>query len=170
MILNYIECGQIVSTHGVRGEVRVNPWCDSPKFLLQFKKFYLDNNGSKELSVVSSRVANNVVLMKIDGITTVEEAMKYKNSVLFIKREDADIGDRYFIQELIGCEVYHSETKEALGKIANVTQLPANDIWHIVKEGKEFLVPAVEQVIVKVNVADEVAYINPMKGIFDDED
>ena len=108
--------------------------------------------------------------MKIDGITTVEEAMKYKNSVLYIKREDADIGDRYFIQELIGCEVYHSETKEVLGRIANVTQLPANDIWHIVKDGKEFLVPAVEQVIVKVNVLDEVAYINPMKGIFDDED
>ena len=170
MILNYIECGQIVNTHGVRGEVRVNPWCDSPKFLLQFKKFYLDNNGSKEIVIVSSRVANNVVLMKINGITTVEEAMKYRNSVLYIKREDADIGDRYFIQELIGCDVFHNETKEFLGKIINVTQLPANDIWHVENDGKEYLVPAIEQVIASVDVADEVAYINPMKGIFDDED
>ena len=170
MILNLIECGQIVSTHGVRGEVRVNPWCDTPKFLLQFKKFYLDNVGTKEISIIASRVANNVVLMKIDGITTVEEAMKYKNTVLYIKREDADIGDRYFIQELIGCTVYHSETKELLGKITDVTQLPANDIWHISKGGKEYLVPAVEQVVANVNVADEVVYINPMKGIFDDED
>lgn len=170
MILKFIECGQIVNTHGVRGEVKVNPWCDSPKFLLQFKKFYLNNNGTRELTCVSSRVANNVVLMKLDGITTVEEAMKYKNAVLYIKREDADIGDRYFIQELIGCQVLCNETKEVLGKITNVTQLPANDIWHIEKNGKEYLVPAIEQVIVSVNVADEVAYINPMKGIFDDED
>ena len=77
--------------------------------------------------------------MKIDGIATVEEAMKYKNTILYIKREDADIGDRYFIQELIGCSVYHSETKELLGKITDVTQLPANDIWHISKDGKEYL-------------------------------
>jgi len=170
MILKFIECGEIVSTHGVRGEVKVNPWCDSPKFLLQFKKFYLDNNGLKELSCVSSRVANNVVLMKIEGVTTVEDAMKYKNSVLYIKREDADIGDRYFIQELIGCNVYDNETKDFLGKIINVTQLPANDIWHIQRDDREYLIPAVEQVIVSVNVGDEIAYINPMKGIFDDED
>ncbi len=170
MIKEFIECGQIVSTHGVRGEVRVNPWCDSPKFLLQFKKFYIDKVGSKELAVVSSRVANNIVLMKINGITTVEGAMKYKNTVLYIKRDDADIGDRYFIQELIGCTVFHSVTNEILGIISDVSQLPANDIWHVMKDGKEYLVPALEQVIVDVNVAEEKAYINPMKGIFDDED
>lgn len=170
MIMDFIECGQIVSTHGVRGEVRVNPWCDSPKFLLQFKKFYIDKVGSKDLSVISSRVANNIVLMKIDGIASVEDAMKLKNTVLYIKREDADIGDRYFIQELIGCTVFHSETKEELGVISDVSQLPANDIWHITKDGKEYLVPALKQVIVDVNVAEDKAYINPMKGIFDDED
>ena len=170
MVKEFIECGQIVATHGVRGEVKVNPWCDSPKFLLNFKKFYIDNLGTKELSVQSSRVANNVVLMKLKDVTTVEVAMKYKNTVIYIKRDDADIGDRYFIQELIGCIVYNSETNEMLGKITNVTQLPANDIWHIVKDDKEYLVPAIEQVIVKVDVAEEKAYINPMKGIFDDED
>ncbi len=170
MIKEFIECGQIVATHGVRGEVKVNPWCDSPKFLLQFKKFYIDKLGDKELNVQASRVANNVVLMKLKDVATVEEAMKFKNTVIYIKREDADIGDRYFIQELIGCTVYHHETNEILGKITNVTQLPANDIWHIVKDGKEYLLPAIEQVIVSVNVAEEKAFINPLKGIFDNED
>ncbi len=170
MIKSFIECGQIVGTHGVRGEVRVNPWCDSPDFLTGFKKFYIDDNGKNELKVTSSRRANNVVLMKIDGITTVEDAMKYKNTVIYIKRDDADIGDRYFIQELIGCKVYHSETEEPLGVITNVTQLPANDIWHISRDSKEYLVPAIPNVVVNVNVAEDIIYINPLKGIFDDED
>lgn len=170
MILKFIECGQIVGTHGVRGEVRVNPWCDNPEFLTRFKKFYLDNQGNSELKVTSSRKANNIVLMKIKDVNTVEEAMGYKNTIIYIKRDDAQIGDRYFIQELIGCSAFHHESGELLGEITNVTQLPANDIWHIKKDGKEYLIPAIPDVVVSVNVAENKAILNPLKGIFDDED
>ena len=169
MIKKFIECGEIVGTHGVRGEVRVNPWCDSPAFLLQFKTFYLDPNGEKSISVERSRAANNVTLMKIQGINTKDDADKLRRTVLYINRDDADIGDRYFIQELIGCNVYNANSGKLLGVVSDVTDNPANDIWHITNENGTYLVPAVDSVIVSVDVSDSKAYIRPIKGIFDDE-
>ena len=170
MLIPYIECGQIVSTHGVKGEVRVNPWCDSPSFLTKFKKFYLDEKGEKEIKVISSRPANNVVLMKLEGINDINEAQKMRNTIIYISREDADIGDRYFIKELIGCKIYDAETKSLLGEVEDVTNAPANDVWHIKNEKGTYLVPAIDDVIVSVDVKECIGYIKPLKGIFEDED
>jgi len=169
MIIPYIECGQIVSTHGVKGEVRVNPWCDSPDFLIGFKMFYLDKSGNKSLKVLSSRVANNIVLLKLQGINDINEAQKLRNTVLYISRDDADIGDKYFIQELIGCKIYDADTKVLLGEVEDVTNAPANDIWHIRNEKGVYLVPIFEGIVKSVDVEKCEGYITPLKGIFDDE-
>ena len=64
MIKKYIECGEIVGTHGIKGEVRVNPWCDTPAFLTKFKRFYLDKNGDSYINVLNARAANNITLVK----------------------------------------------------------------------------------------------------------
>ena len=170
MIKKFIECGEIVGTHGVRGEVRVNPWCDSPEFLRQFKVFYLDENGERAVTVERARAANTVALIKIQGINSKEDADKLRRTVLYINRNDADIGDRYFVQELIGATVYDADSNKVLGEISDVTNNPANDIWHIKTEKGVHLLPAVDAVIVSVDVAASKAVIRPMKGIFDDED
>ena len=91
--------------------------------------------------------------------------------MLTVNRDDISLPEgRYFVDELIGCTVTDADTGEELGVISDVSKTGANDVWHITKNGNEYLVPAIESVIVSVDVEKEVAVLRPLKGIFDDED
>ena len=168
---DFLETGEIVGTHGVRGEMRVNPWCDSPAFLKKFKKLYLDEKGEKSLDIKSAREHGNVALITAEGIDTVEKAQAMRGKVLYIKRDDARIPKgNYFIAELIDCTVYDADDESVVyGIITDVSMTGANDVWHIEKDGKEYLIPAIKDVVIDVDVEEGVIKIRPMKGIFDDE-
>lgn len=167
---NFIETGKIVGTHGVRGMVRIQPWCDSPDFLCKFKKFYCDSEGNAFLKVIKATPHGNVVIAVLDGIDSIEAAEKYRNKTIYIDRKDFKLPkDRYLICDLIGCEVFDAETNDLLGKLTDISATGANDVWHITKEGKEYLVPAIDEVIVSVDTDNEKIVIKAMKGIFDDE-
>lgn len=171
MILKFLEIGQIVGTHGVNGEMRVQPWCDSPDFFKGFKTLYFDKDGQKEIKVISSRPHVNMVLLKLDGIDTVEEAMAMRNKILFVKREDAKIEKgSYFIQELIGCKVFDADSNKEYGILSDVSQTGANDVWHIKLADKEYLIPAIPDVVISTDVENDIIKIRPLKGIFEDED
>ncbi len=171
MIKAYLEVGQIVGTHGVRGEMRVNPWADGPEFMKQFKTLYYDVNGEKSVKVISARPHGNVVILKLDGVDTVERAAAMRNKVLFIKRADAKIPKgSYFISELIGCDVFDADDDTlCYGVLSDVSETGANDVWHIEKDGKEYLLPAIPDVVINVDVAANRVEIKPLRGIFDDE-
>ena len=167
----YLETGKIVGTHGVKGMVRVQPWCDSPEFLKQFKKIYTDASGVNMLTVTSSNPHGNVVLMALKGIDSIEKAETLRNKVIYIDRKDAKLPEgRYFIDDLVGCTVYDADTNAVLGELSEVSSTGANDVWHIKNNGKEYLVPAIDDVIVNVNIEESKLIIRPLKGIFDDED
>ncbi|MDO4743303.1 MAG: ribosome maturation factor RimM [bacterium] len=167
----FLEIGRIVGTHGIRGEVRVQPWSDEPEFLKQFKSFYLDGKGEEAINVVSVRPHKNIVIIKFSGIDTIESAEKYRNRIIFINRRDAKIEKgRYFIQDLIGCRVYHIDNGNLLGEISDVSQTGANDVWHIFDGKEEYLIPSIPEVVISVNIEQEEIKIRPIKGIFKDED
>lgn len=168
---DFLEVGEIVGTHGVHGEMRVNPWCDSPAFLKKFKKLYLDEKGEKNLNVKSAREHGNVALLVVDGIDTVEKAQAMRSKILYIKRDDARLQKgNYFIAELIDCTVYDADDESIIyGIISDVSETGANDVWHIEKEGREYLIPAIKDVVVSVDVEEGKILIRPLKGIFDDE-
>ena len=171
MLKQFLETGKIAGTHGVRGELRVQPWSDSPEFLLRFKRLYLTATGDSSIEIISSRVHGNLVLIKVKDINTIEAAEGLRNKVLFMDRNDAGIDkDSYYIQDLIGCSVFDSETDELIGKLTDVSQTGANDVWHIMRNGQEFLIPAVSEVVKTVDPALDRITIKPIKGIFDDED
>ena len=86
MIKEYLELGQIVGTHGIKGEIRINPWCDSPEFAKRFKVVYFDKTGSKSCKIVSQRPHGNIILMKLEGYNSIEESGLLKNKMLYIKR------------------------------------------------------------------------------------
>lgn len=171
MIKEFLEVGQIVGTHGVRGEMRVNPWADGPEFIKQFKTLYYDNRGEKSVRVVSARPHGNVAIVKLEGIDTVEKASAMRNKIIFMKRSDAKIAkNSYFISELIGCEVYDAENADVrYGTLTDVSETGANDVWHITKDSKEYLIPAIPSVVINVDVAANRVEIKPLRGIFDDE-
>ena len=118
MLKQYLETGEIVGTHGIKGEARVHPWSDTPDFLCGFKTFYLDDEGKGNLKVKSSRVHGNMVLIKFDGYDTIEQTEKLRGKVIYIKRSDAKLPDgRSFIQDIIGCEAFDVDTNQKLGKV-----------------------------------------------------
>lgn len=170
MLKKFLETGKIVGTHGVKGMVRVQPWSDSGDFLTQFKYFYLDSNGENRLKAETVRPHGNVVLISFKGVDSIESAESLRGKVLYLDRKDVKLPDgRYFIDDLVGCTVTDADSGEILGTLTDVSQTGANDVWHIKNNGKEYLVPAIDEVIVSVDTANSAVVIRPLKGIFDDE-
>lgn len=169
MLKQYLECGKIVTTQAVNGEVRVQPWCDSPDFLLEFDTFY-KNHGDAALVVEKSRVQKNMFIVKFQGVDTVEAAAAMRGTVLYISRDDVALADgEYFVQDLIGCEVIDIDTAESYGKIVDVQATGANDVYHIEDAtGRLRLVPVIPQVVLERDVEAGKIKIRPLEGLFDD--
>lgn len=168
----YLEIGQIVSTQGIKGEVRIQPWCDYPEFLLDFDSLYFDE-GKTEVVIESSHAQKNIVVMKFKGTETVEEAQKLRNKVLFMNRDDIELDDDvYFVQDLIGLKVIDKDDNSVVyGELIDVTQTGANDVYHIkFKDGSIKLIPAIPNVVITTDLDNNTMEIRPLKGLFDDED
>lgn len=170
MIKKFLETGKIVGTHGVKGMVRVQPWCDDGEFLTRFKYVYTDSEGKNKLKVITAKPHGNVVLMAISGVNSIEDAEKLRGKVIFIDRNDVELPEgRYFISDIIGCSVSDADSGQILGTLVDVTETGANDVWHVENNGKEYLVPAIADVIADVKPEENLVVIRPLKGIFDDE-
>ena len=167
----YLEAGRIVGTHGIRGELRVQPWADSGEFLSSFRVLYF-YQGKERAEVVSSRPHKNIVIMKLKGVDTVETADTLRGRVLYIDRSDAKLPEgRYFIQDLIGCRVVDADTGAVYGEIADVSSTGVNDVYHVrMSDGAERLIPAIDQVLAGTDVEAGVVRVHAIKGMFDDED
>jgi 16S rRNA processing protein RimM len=166
----FLEVGKIVGTHGVKGMVRVQVWADSVDFLGQFKYLYTDKNGNEKLTVLRTQPHGNIALAAFKGVESIEQAEGFRNTVLYINRKDVKLPEgRYFITDLLGITVFDADTNACLGEITDVSQTGANDVWHITNDGKEYLVPAIPDVIISVDIEQNTAVIRPLKGIFDDE-
>ncbi len=166
----FLEIGKVVGTHGVRGMVRIQPWSDDGEFLTNFKKFYLEG-GKTKIEINKITPHGNVVLAAVKGVDSIEEAEKLRNRVLYIKRADAKLPEgRYFVSEIIGAHTFDADTGAFLGVLADVSPTGANDVWHIKNGEREYLVPAIPDVIVDVDIDADKVVIRPLKGIFDNED
>lgn len=166
----FIETGKIVGTHGIKGELRVQPWCDSPEFITKFKTLYLDALGEKTIKINSSRAHGNICLLKVKGIDTIEQAEALRGKVLFINREDCELEEgRYFVDDIIGCSVYDLESGVLYGTVSDVSQTGANDVWHILINGTEYLLPNIPEFVKVVDIDNSTIKITAPKGIFDDE-
>jgi len=173
LIKEFLEIGEIVGTHGIRGEIRFNPWCDSPEFVKKFKTLYFDSNGGCAAQIKTARPHGNIVLLTIKDVDSVEKAQKLRGKVLYMKRSDAKLPEgTYFIAELIGCTVYDADNPDKIyGTLSDVSETGANDVWHIKdSNGKEYLIPSIPDVVIETDVAQNRIVIRPLKGIFDDED
>lgn len=144
-----LECGVIVNTHGVKGEVKISPWCDSPEYLLHFNRLFID--GAAHV-VLSSRVHKEMVIARLEGVDNVNDAMTLKNRVVSVAREDAPLPDGgYFLSDAIGIEVYDRDNG-LVGTLTDFLELPAGRIF-VVKGKTEHLIPDVPDFILNVDIA-----------------
>lgn len=164
----FLEAGKVVNVHALKGEVKVIAWCDSAEFLCEFERLFLDK-GDKELEIERARVLKNMAIIKFAGIDTIEQAEAMRNKILYIWREDVELEEgSYFVQDLLGIQVYDADNGTLYGEITDVMQTGANDVYAIKGNGKEYLVPAIPDVIISTDIENNKMEIRPLNGLFDD--
>ena len=162
MKLEYIEAGEIVNTHGVRGEVKVLCWLDAPEMLCEFNRCRI---AGKDYEMESVRVQKTCNLVKLSGVDTMEDAQKLRGKVLALYREDID-DEVIFAAELIGVEVYSEG--ENIGTIREVLDYPGNAVY-VVRGEHEYMIPAVKQFILSTDMEKNVMEVRLIEGMRSDE-
>lgn len=167
---NYLEIGKITSVHGLSGDVKVEPWCDSPEALCAHKTLYF-SKGEKKVKVKKARVQKNMAIIKLEGINTVEEAQSLRNKILYVDRKSLNLPENtYFIADLIGMEVLDFDTGKSYGVITDVTQTGANDVYHIKSQDeKMYYIPAIADVVKSTDIETGIMKITPLRGLFDED-
>lgn len=163
MASQFLEAGVVNGTHGVRGEIRITPWGDSPDFLCGFDTFYIDG---KPVKVRSARPNKTLVLAALEGCDTVEQAMRYKGKVVSIDRTGVKLPEgQHFVADLIGLPVLDAATGAELGRLEEVLDLPAQNVYVVRGEGKAYMIPAVPAFLAET--APEKGYIkvNLIEGL-----
>jgi len=162
MRLEFIEAGEIVNVHGLRGEVKVLCWLDDPEMLCEFDRCRIQG---KEFNMEQVRVQKTCNLVKLEGIDTVEEAQKLRGKTVELFREDID-EEVIFAAELIGMEVYTNGEK--IGKITEVLSYPGNSVY-VVKGQYEYMIPAVSQFILDTDMEANSMQVKLLEGMRSDE-
>lgn len=171
MLKQFLEAGQVVGTHGVRGELRVQPLGDSPEFLAKFRTLYLDQ-GRTPVRVRSARAHKNITLISLENVNSIDDGEKLRGRILYLNRNDARLPKgRYFIADLLGMKVSDADSGRYYGALTDVIQTGANDVYEITDDtGKTYLMPAVKSMVIETNVEAGEMKIRPVAGIFDDAD
>ena len=162
MKLEYIEAGEIVNTHGVRGEVKVLCWLDAPEMLCEFTRCRI---AGKDYEMESVRVQKTCNLVKLSGVDTMEDAQRLRGKVLELYREDIDDGV-IFAAELIGVDVYADG--ESIGTIREVLDYPGNSVY-VVRGEHEYMIPAVNQFILSTDMEKNIMQVRLIEGMRSDE-
>ena len=164
----YLEIGQIVNTNGLKGLLKVKPFTDDITRFEDLESIYIQKEKDLiEFKIQDVKYAKNMVLLKLEGIDDIEEAEKYKNLYLKINREDAvELEDNsYFIVDIIGCEVF-TDDNTFLGKVVDVFPTGSNDVYTVkTEEGKEVLLPAIEDVIKDVDIKNKKIIVHLLEGL-----
>ena len=163
MKLQFVEAGEIVTTHGIKGEVKVLPWIDSPEDLCEFERCRIDG---KEYTIESCRVQKTCDLVKLSGIDTMEAAQAMRGKTIELYREDID-DEVIFAAELIGMNVFCEG--EQIGKIRDVLDYPGNKVY-VVKGHYEYMIPAVSAFILDTDMEKNEMQVRLIEGMRSDED
>ena len=158
MKLTFVEAGEIVTTHGVRGEVKVMPWLDSPDMLCDFGRCCIDE---KEYIIDSCRVQKTCNLLKLRGIDTMEDAQAMRGKTVCLYREDID-EEVIFAAELVGMQVFCDENK--IGEIVDVLDYPGNMVY-VVRGTHEYMIPAVKEFVLDTDMEKNRMQVKLIEGM-----
>lgn len=156
----YITIGQIINTHGLKGELKVYPLTDDIRRFRKLKSVFI---GEVEKQVIWCKLQTDRVILKLEDINSIEEAEKYKGTYIKVSRKDAVKlpEGRYFIVDIIGCTVYDEKDTE-IGPVYDVIQTGSNDVYWI-KGENEVLIPAIKDVVVKMDIENKKIVIKPLE-------
>ena len=162
----YLELGKVVNTHGIRGEIKIQPWCDDPALFDRLSYFYIDG---KRYEIIKNRLHKNCEIVLVEGISSINQAELLKNKIVTIERDA--LGElpegTYYIADLIGLSVRTAEGK-VLGNIADVLKTGSNDVYILdMPKEKPVLIPVIDQVVKEVDIDGGFVIVELMEGLID---
>ncbi len=168
---NLIECGKIINTHGVKGFVKIESWCDSVDVLCALPKLYIKKRNGEFLGYELEKASEHkkCALVKLHGVDDMNAALLLKNHIVYAERENIPLAeDAAFIADMIGLDVFRRSNGERLGKLTDVFESVASDIYVVTTDaGKEVLIPAVDEFIYEIDVKKGIT-IDTIPGMFED--
>lgn len=167
----YLECGKILNTHGVRGGLKVESYCDTPQVLASLPQLFLEKNGIYEAhKVTKASVGGGRVLLFFADVTDLDGALRFKGKTVYARREDIPLADgAYFIADLIGLPMTDADTGRVYGEIVSVDDMPSSRMYTVkTPDGKEVLFPEIKEFIDRVDV-DAGVFVRPIPGFFEEE-
>jgi 16S rRNA processing protein RimM len=158
---DFITIGQIINTHGLKGELKIYPLTDDMKRFRKLKTVFINR---VEHTVVWCKLQTNKVVLKIEGIDSIEEAEKYKRIYLEVKREEAVKlpKGRYFVCDIKKCTIYDTEGNE-IGPVLDVIFTKNNDVYWVKKEKKDIMIPVLSNIVESINIEDKKIIIRPIR-------
>lgn len=157
----YLEAGKIINTFGVRGEVKLDPWCDSAEFLKPLKTLYIDG---APRAVASSRVHKGMLIVRFADVEDVNGAMLLKNKIVYFARSDVHLPKgRHFVADLLGAAVVDEQGAE-IGKLTEVLDMPAGQVY-VVQGETEHTIPAVPEFILDIDADEKTIRVHLIEGM-----
>ena len=164
----FLECGKIINKRGIGGELKVDCYCDSPSSVFGVKKLFADSNGNLSYNVTSIKEYKGFLYIKLEGVNSAEAADAMRNKILYVSRNDVLIDDdKNFIADLVGLDVIDYATGNLYGKVKDIVNFGASDIYIISDGLNEYMLPAVEGVIFETDLNNHIL-VNPIPGTFDE--
>lgn len=166
----YLECGIIINTHGVRGDVKLESLCDSPEVLASLERvFVLEGGKYREIEVKHASVFKQFVLATLEGIDDMDKAAAMKGTTLYASRDDFELSEGdYFIADLLGLPVIDNKDGKVYGKIKDVINRGASDIYVITTPMGERMMPVVEEFVKRVDLENGV-FVETIPGLLSDD-
>ena len=164
----YLEIGKIINKRGLKGELKIENYCDDLDTLCKVKRVFLDEDGKNELKVISAKQYKQFGYFLLETVDSAEKADAIRGKVLYAHRDEIDIDEgKHFIVDIIGLSVYDADTNRCYGVLSDVFNVGASDIYSITKDGKEYLIPAVPEIVIDIDL-DKGIFVRPIAGMFDE--
>ena len=163
-----MEIGKIVNTHGLRGHVKVEPWCDGIETFEYLDSIFIKGT---EYNIESVKPHKNIFLLKLENIDDINVAEGLKGAIITADREKLPPlpEGTYYITDIIGLEVY--EDKKYIGKISDWIETGSNNVYIIKRpKGKDVLIPAIDDVIKKIDIENKTMSVKLLEGLMEDDD
>lgn len=165
----YLPACKIVTTHGVRGEMKALPLCDGAGFLSGFKMLYTSADGDNPRKLLGVRAQGNMLLVRLEGVADMDAARAMVGRTLYLDKREAKLPEgRYFIDDVLGCAVVDAATGREYGTVTEVSHPAAQDIYTVRDAaGGDHMIPVVPEFVVRIDIETRQVLVNPIPGMFD---
>ena len=161
-----LEIGKIVNTHGIRGEVKIQPWCDEPELFDELEYLFIEG---EKYNIVRNRFHKTCQIVQLENVNSID-AERFKNQIVYVNRDALELPEgRYYIADIEGLTV-KEQNGRILGVVDEIIKTGSNDVYSLKDtfNKKPVLIPVIEGVVLETNIDGGYIVVKLPKGLIDD--